>query len=237
MTARARTKNFTPFIFEKTQDGEVLYDVYSRLVKDRILFLSEEIDSDTGTAIAATLLWLDHQNSDKDISLYINTPGGTVSDGLFTIYDTMQYIKSDIQTVCIGTAYSAGAVLLAAGTPGKRKAYPNSEVMIHEVQSWVDGSGSEIAKQSARLKRMGDTLYEIVARHCGKTLKEVQSDCQDEMYFTAEEALKYGIIDEIVSPTKKLPPLLKTSKKDKKKKTTKKAVRKTAKKKKGRKKS
>ena len=218
MTKINKGKNFTPYIFEKTQDGEVLYDVYSRLVKDRILFLSEEIDSDTGTAIAATLLWLDHQNNEKDISLYINTPGGTVSDGLFTIYDTMQYIKSPIQTVCIGTAYSAGAVLLAAGSPGKRMAYPNSEVMIHEVQSWVDGSGSEITKQAARLKRMGENLYEIVARHCGKTIEEVTNDCVDERYLSAKEALAYGIIDEIVSPTKKLPPLLKKGKAKKKKK-------------------
>lgn len=199
-------KNITPLIFEKTKDGEILYDVYSRLQKERIIFLSEEIDADVGTSIAATLLWLDHQ-SDKDISLYINTNGGTVSDGLFTIYDTMQYIKSPIQTVVIGEAYSAGAVILAAGSPGKRMAFPNAEIMLHEVQSEVGGSGSEIEKESQRLQRMGDTLYEIVARHTGQTVKKIKDDCSEDFFLTAKEALAYGLIDKIVRPSKDLLPL------------------------------
>jgi ATP-dependent Clp protease protease subunit len=204
-------QNITPMIFEKTRDGEVLYDVYSRLVKERIIFLSEDVDAVTGTTIAATLLWLDHQNN-KDISLYINTSGGTISDGLFTIYDTMQYIKSDVQTVCIGEAYSAGAVLLAAGTQGKRMAFANAEIMIHEVQSGLEGSSSEIEKQSKRIKRLGDTLYEIMARHTGQSLDKIKDDCQEEMYLTAKEALDYGIIDKIVLPTKKPLPLKKGKK-------------------------
>jgi ATP-dependent Clp protease protease subunit len=199
-------KNITPLIFEKTKDGEILYDVYSRLQKERIIFLSEEIDADVGTSIAATLLWLDHQ-SDKDISLYINTNGGTVSDGLFTIYDTMQYIKSPIQTVVIGEAYSAGAVILAAGSPGKRMAFPNAEIMLHEVQSEVGGSGSEIAKESKRLQRMGDTLYEIVARHTGQTVDKIKDDCSEDFFLTAKEALAYGLIDKIVKPSKDSLPL------------------------------
>lgn len=217
-----KPKNITPMIFEKTRDGEVLYDIYSRLMKDRIIFLSEEVNSETGTAIAATLLWLDHQ-SNKDISMYINTPGGTITDGLFTIYDTMQYIKSDVQTVCIGEAYSAGAVLLAAGAPGKRMAFTNSEVMIHEVQSGVDGSGSEIERQTERLKRLSNGLFEIVARHTGQTLEKIKADCEDEMYLSAEEALKYGIIDKIVQPNKKLLPLKKHNIKSTTKKTTRRA--------------
>ncbi len=204
-------KNITPLIFEKTKDGEILYDVYSRLQKERIIFLSEEIDADVGTSIAATLLWLDHQ-SDKDISLYINTNGGTVSDGLFTIYDTMQYIKSPIQTVVIGEAYSAGAVILAAGSPGKRMAFPNAEIMLHEVQSEIGGSGSEIAKESKRIERMGDTLYEIVARHTGQKIDKIKDDCSEDFFLSAKEALAYGIIDKIVKPSKELLPL-KTSKK------------------------
>jgi ATP-dependent Clp protease protease subunit len=199
-------KNIAPLIFEKTKDGEILYDVYSRLQKERIIFLSEEIDADVGTSIAATLLWLDHQNN-KDISLYINTNGGTVSDGLFTIYDTMQYIKSPIQTVVIGEAYSAGAVILAAGSPGKRMAFPNAEIMLHEVQSEIGGSGSEIAKQSNRLQRMGDILYEIVARHTGQTVDKIKDDCSEDFFLTAKEALAYGIIDKIVKPSKELIPL------------------------------
>ena len=204
--------NITPLIFEKTRDGEILYDVYSRLVKNRIIFLSEEIDSEVGTTIAATLLWLDYQKS-KDISLYINTNGGTISDGLFTIYDTMQYIKSDIQTVCIGEAYSAGAVLLAAGTQGKRKAFENAEIMIHEVQSELFGASSELEKQGRRIKKMGASLYEIMARHTGQTLEKIKADCQEEKYLTAKEALEYGIIDKVIMPSKKMLPLKKAEKK------------------------
>jgi ATP-dependent Clp protease protease subunit len=199
-------KNIQPVIFERTKDGEMLYDVYSRLQKERIIFLSEEINADVGTAISATLLWLDHQ-SDKDISLYINTNGGSVSDGLFTIYDTMQYIKSPVQTVVIGEAYSAGAVILAAGTPGKRMAFPNAEIMLHELQSEVGGSGSEIAKESKRLQRMADTLYEIVSRHTGQTVDKIKDDCSEDFFLTAKEALAYGLIDKIVKPTKELLPL------------------------------
>ena len=199
-------KNIAPLIFEKTKDGEILYDVYSRLQKERIIFLSEEIDADVGTSIAATLLWLDHQ-SDKDISLYINTAGGTISDGLFTIYDTMQYIKSPIQTVVIGEAYSAGAVILAAGSPGKRMAFPNAEIMLHEVQTEIGGSGSEIEKQSKRLQKMGDILYEIIARHTGQTLDKIKEDCSEDFFLTAKEALAYGIIDKIVKPFKQSLPL------------------------------
>src|SRR3989304_5795572 len=150
--AKIGSRNINPMIFEKTRDGEYLYDVYSRLIKERIVFLAEEIDSSVATTIAATLLLLDSQNSTKDICLYINSPGGTVCDGLFTIYDTMNFIKLPIQTVCIGEGMSSAAVILSAGTPGKRLAFANSHIMIHEVSSSMEGSGSTLEREAKQMK-------------------------------------------------------------------------------------
>ncbi len=210
--------NIHPMIYEKTRDGEMLYDVFSRLVKDRIVFLAEEITADVGTTISATLLFLDSQNSNKDISLYINSPGGSVCDGLYTIYDTMQFIKSPIRTVNIGESYSAAAVLLAAGTKGKRLAFANSNTMIHQVQVGdLSGPASEIEEESKRVKLLNTRIMTTIARHTGQTLNKVKSDCLEDFYLTAEEALEYGLIDTIIKPHKLLPPL-----KDKKKKVIKK---------------
>lgn len=206
--ASKKASNITPYVIEKTRDGEMIYDIFSRLIKDRVVFLQDEVDYVSATTLAATLLWLDHQNEESDISLYINTPGGTVTDGLFTIYDTMQYIKSPIKTVCIGEAYSAGAFILASGSPGKRMAFPNAHVMIHEVQAGSDGPVSEIEKETKRLTNLSSRLFELLARHTKKPVEKIKTDCQEEIYMTAEEALEYGIIDKIVVPSKAAMPLL-----------------------------
>jgi len=203
-------ENITPMIYEKTRDGEALYDVFSRLVKERIVFLAEEINAEVGTTVSATLLFLDKQNSTKDISLYINSPGGSVCDGLYTIYDTMQFIKSPIRTVNIGEAYSAAAVLLAAGSKGKRSAYANSNTMIHQVQISGDfsGSSSDMEEESKRVKLLNNRIMTTIARHAGQTFSKVKSDCLEDLYLTAEEALEYGLIDSIIKPTKSLPDLV-----------------------------
>jgi len=195
-------------IYEKTRDGEQWYDVYSRLVKERVVFLSGEegINSDDATALSATLLYLDHQSKTKPISIYINSPGGSVSDGLFTIYDTMQYIKAPIKTVCMGEACSAGAVLLGAGTKGMRLAFENSTIMIHQLQvSGISGTQMEIERETARCKRMNDKILQTIAVHTGQSLEKVKEDTKHDFYMTAEEAIKYGLIDGLVKKSKTLP--------------------------------
>jgi ATP-dependent Clp protease, protease subunit len=195
-------------IYEKTRDGEMWYDVYSRLVKERVVFLSGEegINSDDATALSATLLYLDHQSKTKPISIYINSPGGSVSDGLFTIYDTMQYIKAPIKTVCMGEACSAGAVLLTAGTKGMRLAFENSTIMIHELQiSGMSGTASEIEREGERVKRLNNKILQTVAIHSGQSLEKVKADVKHDFYLTAQEAVAYGLIDGIVKKSKSLP--------------------------------
>lgn len=195
-------------ILEKTKDGEMWYDVYSRLVKDRIIWLNEEIDADSASSIAATMLFLDSQDSKKDITLYINTPGGTVSDGMCTIYDTMQFVKSPIKTVCVGLAASGGAIILAAGSKGKRKAFQNSKIMIHGIQAYgLGGSHADVKIEAEEILKTNNSLIEILARHSGKTFKDVFEDVTRDKYLTAQEALEYGIIDEIVEPSKQIPEL------------------------------
>jgi len=209
---RDKYKNIESAIIEKTKDGDVYYNVFSRLVKDRIIFLSDEIDAEVATTIAATMFYLDHQDCKKDITLYINTPGGTVSDGLLTIYDTMQFIKSPVKTICIGEAYSAGAVVLASGSPGKRLAFPNAKVMIHGLQiGGLRGSAVDIAIEAAEIARQNIALAEILARHTGKPIEQVLSDIKTDRYLTAQEALDYGLIDAIVSPSKQIPKLISES--------------------------
>lgn len=208
MKNNTKPKAINPMIYEKTRDGEFLYDVYSRLIKDRIIFLAEEVDEELATTITATLLFLDHQNKTKDIEIYVNSPGGDVN-GLFTIYDTMQYIKSPIKTVCIGQASSAAAVILAAGTPGKRFAFENSEIMIHEIQvGGMSGNGTEIEKEAARVKKLNEKVLKTVAIHCGQPYEKVKADCREDKYLTAQEAVEYGLIDGIVKRTKSLPKLV-----------------------------
>lgn len=187
-----------PFIYEKTKDGEVMYDVFSRLVKDRIVFLEGEIDSDIATTVSATLLFLAAQDPTKLISLYINSPGGLVHPGLFTIYDTMSYINAPVQTVCIGEAYSAASMLLAAGTPGNRLAFENADIMIHEVQAGTIGASSKIERDAARIKRTNDKLIRLLAKHTKQTEKTVRELCEKDTYFSASEAVKFGLIDRVV---------------------------------------
>jgi ATP-dependent Clp protease protease subunit len=197
--------NINPMIYEKTKDGEAWYDVFSRLIKERILFISEEIDAEVATAICATLLYLNNQNKTKDINLHINTPGGTVQNGLFTIYDTIQYIEAPVRTVCIGEACSAGAILLVAGTTGKRSAYENSTIMLHQINGGMEGSMPEINKMVKHYNAINKRSLKILADHTGKPISKLEKDMREDKYFTAKEALEYGLIDSIIERKKKLP--------------------------------
>lgn len=199
-----------PMIYEKTRDGEVWYDVFSRLVKERIVFLSGEegISSDDAVALSATLLYLNHQSKTKPISIYINSPGGSVSDGLYTIYDTMQSLQAPIKTVCMGEACSAAAVLLAAGTKGMRLAFENASIMIHELQiGGMSGTGSEIERESLRMKHLNEKIIKTIAIHSGQSFEKVKEDVKYDHYMTAQQALEYGLIDGIVKKCKSIPNL------------------------------
>jgi ATP-dependent Clp protease protease subunit len=187
-----------PTVIEKTYQGERAYDIYSRLLKERIIFLGAPIDDAVANTIIAQLLFLESEDSKKDIKLYINSPGGSVSAGL-AIYDTMQYVKSDISTICIGMAASMGAVLLAAGAPGKRMALPNVDVMIHQVMGGAEGQASDIKIRAEHILRVRDRLNKILVKHTGQSMKKVEEDTERDYYMTADEAKKYGVIDKIIS--------------------------------------
>jgi len=198
-----------PMIYERTRDGEMLYDIYSRLIKERIVFLADVVDVEVATTTAATFLFLESQSKTKPISLYINSPGGTLHDGLFTIYDAINYVECPIRTVCLGEAASAAATILAAGSPGLRLATPNSLIMIHQMQiSEMSGSGTDMINEAERIKEWNERLYETLARHCGHTVEEISKVCKDDTYFTAVQAKEFGLIDEIIPPKKKIPELI-----------------------------
>ncbi len=186
-----------PTVIEKTHLGERAYDIYSRLLQDRIIFLGTGIDDVVANSIIAQLLFLENQNSEKDIKLYINSPGGSVTAGL-AIYDTMQYIKSDVSTICIGMAASMGAVLLAAGAKGKRFALPNAEVMIHQVMGGMEGQASDIKIHAERILHVKDRLNSILAKHTGRDLKTIERDTDRDNFMTGDEAKKYGLIDKVI---------------------------------------
>ena len=186
-----------PTVIEKTHYGERAYDIYSRLLKDRIIFLGTQINDTVANAIIAQLLFLESQDKEKDIKLYINSPGGSVTSGL-AIYDTMQYIKPDVSTICVGMAASMGAVLLTAGAKGKRYALPNSEVMIHQVLGGYQGQATDIKIHAERILQMKDSLNSILAKHTGQTLKKVTDDAERDNFMTAEAAKKYGLIDKVI---------------------------------------
>lgn len=186
-----------PTVLEKSQFGERAYDIYSRLLKDRIIFLGDAIDSDVANLITAQLLFLEAQDPKKDIYLYINSPGGSVSAGL-AIYDTMQYIKPDVRTICLGMAASMGSLLLAGGAKGKRMALPNSDVMIHQVSAGFSGQASDIELTANYILKLKKRTNEILSKHTGKPLKTVEVDADRDNYMTAEEAKKYGLIDEVI---------------------------------------
>ena len=191
--------SLVPYVVEQTSRGERSYDIFSRLLNDRIVMLSEEVNDATASLIVAQLLYLEAQDPDKDIQFYINSPGGVITSGL-AIYDTMQYIKCDVATICIGMAASMGAFLLSAGTKGKRMALPNAEIMIHQPSGGAQGQATDIQIQARRIQAMKQKLNEILAANTGKPLEQIAADTERDNFMTAEQALKYGIIDEIIPP-------------------------------------
>jgi ATP-dependent Clp protease protease subunit len=190
-----------PTVIEKSQFGERAYDIYSRLLNERIIFLGGPIDDHVANLVIAQLLYLDHTDSKKDIHLYINSPGGSVTAGL-AILDTMGFVKADVSTICVGIAASMGALLLSAGAKGKRFALPNSEVMIHQVMGGAEGQASDIEINARHIIRTKETLNKILAKNTGKSFAQVEKDSDRDYYMSADEAKKYGLIDDIVSKQK-----------------------------------
>lgn len=188
---------FIPTVIEKTSYGERSYDIYSRLLRDRIIFLGSEIDDGLANSIIAQLLLLDSQSSKEDIKIYINSPGGSVSAAL-AIYDTMQYVKADISTICVGIAASAAALLLASGARGKRIALPNSEVLIHQVMGGTQGQATDIDIHARHILKMKDRLNEILAEHTGQKRTKIALDVERDYFMSASEARKYGIVDKVI---------------------------------------
>jgi ATP-dependent Clp protease protease subunit len=186
-----------PTVIEKTTYGERAYDIYSRLLKDRIIFLGGLIDDMSANSAIAQLLFLDSQNNKEDIKLYINSPGGSVTAAL-AIYDTMQHVKADVATICIGMAASAAAILLAAGAKGKRSMLPNGEVMIHQVMGGAEGQATDVAIHANRILKIKKKLNEILARHAEQSVSRVEKDAERDYFMSAEEAKKYGIVDRII---------------------------------------
>ena len=193
--------NLIPYVVEQTNRGERSYDIYSRLLNDRIIFLSGEVRDDMATTIVAQLLYLEAQDPGKDIMLYINSPGGSVTAGM-AIYDTMQYIRSDVSTICVGLAASMGAFLLAAGAKGKRKALPNSEIMIHQPSGGAQGQATDIAIQAEQILRVKRNMNRLLSEMTGQPLEKVQADVERDNYMTAQDALQYGLIDEVITPAR-----------------------------------
>lgn len=190
-----------PTVIEKSQFGERAYDIYSRLLNDRIVFLGGEINDSVANVIIAQLLFLDHEDSKKDISLYINSPGGSVTAGL-AIIDTMNFIKSDVSTICVGIAASMGALILSSGKKGKRFSLPNSEVMIHQVMGGTEGQASDIAINAKHILRTKDNLNKILAENTNRRVEQVEKDSDRDYWLTSDEAKKYGIVDSIISKPK-----------------------------------
>jgi ATP-dependent Clp protease protease subunit len=186
-----------PIVVEQTGRGERAYDIFSRLLKERIVFISTPIDDTIASLVIAQLLFLESEDPDKDINLYINSPGGSVSSGL-AVYDTMQYIRPNISTICIGMAASMAAVLLAGGTKGKRTALPNSRIMIHQPWGGVQGTATDISIQAEEILRMKKRINEILAIHCGKPVEQVEKDTDRDYYMSSEEAKAYGLIDNLL---------------------------------------
>ena len=189
--------SLVPMVVEQTGRGERSYDIFSRLLNDRIIFLSDEVNDATASLVVAQLLYLEAQDPDKDISFYINSPGGSVTAGM-AIYDTMNFIKCDVSTVCIGMAASMGAFLLSAGTKGKRFALPNSEIMIHQPLGGAKGQATDIKIQAELILRTRDRLNAILAKNTGKTVEQVAIDTERDNYMTADQALAYGLIDKVI---------------------------------------
>ncbi len=190
--------SLVPYVVEQTSRGERSYDIFSRLLNDRIIFLSEEVNDVTASLIVAQMLYLEAQDPDKDIQFYINSPGGSVTSGL-AIYDTMQYIKCDVSTICIGMAASMGAFLLSSGTKGKRLALPNAEIMIHQPSGGAQGQATDIEIQAQRLAQIKKKLTGILAENTGKPYEQVLADCERDRFLSADEACAYGLIDKVIA--------------------------------------
>ncbi len=189
--------SLVPYVVEQTSRGERSYDIFSRLLNDRIIMLSEEVNDTTASLIVAQLLYLESQDPDKDIQFYINSPGGSVTAGM-AIYDTMQYVKCDVSTICIGLAASMGAFLLSAGAKGKRMALPNAEIMIHQPSAGTQGQITDMAIHLKRLEIIKKRMNEILANNTGKSVKQVTEDCERDNFMTAEDAREYGLIDKVI---------------------------------------
>ena len=189
--------SLVPYVVEQTSRGERSYDIFSRLLNDRIIILSEEVNDTTASLIIAQMLYLEAQDPDKDIQFYINSPGGVITSGL-AIYDTMQYIKCDVATICIGMAASMGAFLLSAGAKGKRMALPNAEIMIHQPSGGAQGQATDIQIMAQRIQSMKQKLNAILARNTGKSVEQIAEDTERDHFMSAEEAMAYGIIDKVI---------------------------------------
>ena len=189
--------SLVPYVVEQTSRGERSYDIFSRLLNDRIVMLSEEVNDTTASLVVAQLLYLEAQDPDKDIQFYINSPGGSVTAG-FAIYDTMQYIKCDVSTICIGMAASMGAFLLSSGAKGKRIALPNAEIMIHQPLGGFQGQATDIEIHAKRMLELKEKLTRIMADNCGKDYEVVRADCERDNFMTAEQAKEYGLIDKVI---------------------------------------
>ena len=193
-----RNSSLVPYVVEQTGHGERYYDIFSRLLKDRIIFLSDEVNDATASLVVAQLLFLDSEDPDKDINLYINSPGGSVTAGM-AIYDTMQYTKADVSTICVGMAASMGAFLLSSGAKGKRFALPNSEIMIHQPLGGVQGQTTDMKIHVERMLKIKENLNKILSENTGQPIDIVKQDTERDNFMDAEEALKYGLIDNIVT--------------------------------------
>ena len=189
--------SFVPYVVEQTGRGERSYDIFSRLLNDRIIFLSEEVNDTTASLIVAQLLYLEAQDPDKDIQFYINSPGGSVTAGM-AIYDTMQYIKCDVATICVGMAASMGAFLLSAGTKGKRMALPNAEIMIHQPSAGTQGQITDMAIHLKRLQTIKERMNKIMAQNTGRSVEEVTAACERDNFMDTDEALAFGLIDRVI---------------------------------------
>ena len=190
--------SLVPYVVEQTNRGERSYDIFSRLLNDRILFLGEEVNATTASLVVAQLLYLEAQDPDKDIQFYINSPGGSVTDGM-AIYDTMQYVKCDVSTICIGMAASMGAFLLSSGAKGKRFALPNAEIMIHQPSAGTQGQITDMAIHLKRLEIIKKRMNKILAENTGKPLEVVTADCERDNFMSADEAMEYGLIDKVIT--------------------------------------
>lgn len=189
--------NMVPYVIEQTNRGERSYDIFSRLLKDRIIFLGDEIDDNTASLVVAQMLFLEMEDPDADIMLYINSPGGSVTSGM-AIYDTMRYLKCEVSTVCVGMAASMGAFLLSSGTKGKRLALPNAEIMIHQPSGGAQGQVTDIEIHAQRIADVKRRLNEILAKNTGRPVEEVARDCERDHFLTAEQAKEYGIVDKVI---------------------------------------